>query len=115
MLAEHRQNRLNRLLEKLQEIKGVTKVVQDDFNRSTIDVVLYLDDCGSRAGSLSGNKPYRFAAPLREIRRAIKLTCSEQDVYFSFLDGPVMIYTSIGKDKVKDGYSTDRIVIEVLI
>lgn len=98
---------------KLLSVVGVTDVALDDYDSTSVNVFISLDDANSRSGSLSGKKPYRFTHPLRNIKSGIKKAMREMGLGFNFLSWPELEYYSNGGDKVKDGYSQDHIKIEV--
>ena len=113
MFPQQRQLKLDPLLDKLRKLPGIKEIHQDDFDSSAINVVLVLDDMGSRAGSFDGQRPYRFAVSIRKVKGAIIRVLKE--VGFNFLDWPELRYISNGGEKVKNGYSGDSIKIEVFV
>lgn len=111
MFPAERQAKLDPILAELKKIPGIVKVAQDDFDSTSIRVVCYLDDCNSRAGSLRGNKPFRFAQPIRSTKAAIKKSCKGTGLLFT--NTPVLQYESSNGEKVKDGYDSDHISIDL--
>lgn len=112
MLAAHRQAKLAPVLASLRAIPGVTAAGSDDWDAISVNVVVSLDASG-HAGSLNGRKPMRFVRPLRTIKADVRRACKE--VYFRYLDYPVMTYRKSAGDKVQDGYDGESIKIEVYV
>lgn len=113
MFPQHRQSRLDPVLSALRLIPGVAEVTQDDFDSSSINVFIRLDDDNSRYGSMTGDKPYRFAQPLFDTTVAIKQALHTARLDFRFLNQPRMTHVRNGGKRIRDGYSTDSYKVEV--
>jgi hypothetical protein len=116
MFPQERQTRLDPVLESLKALPGFMAVQQDDFDSTSINVFVELDDCNSRAGSFGGKKPLRFAVPIRTMKNNIKKVLKKAGLRFNFLEWPVMQYVSVGNEiPLKDGYDGSYIKLEVFI
>jgi hypothetical protein len=122
-LAPHRQTVIDAAVTALNAIPGVKAAWGDDFDSSSVNVFLTLDDCNSRSGSFMGRKPYSFhpalgKQPIRGAKNAIKkaLKTVLGKTNFDITEWPKLEYRYIGGGITsKDGYDGDRIGLVVYV
>ena len=112
-----RKRQLDPLLDKLSGSTSIVSVQADDFNSSSINVFVNLDVLCAGSSRFGGNpRPLGFTAHLRSIKASIKRICHQCGVSFNFLDWPSLQYVADGSGgKLKDGYSSQHIKIEVFV
>lgn len=115
MFPSNRQEQLNPIVQDLQAVPGVTNVKQDDFDSRSIRLFITLDDGNSKAGSINGHKPFRFTQPLRQTSAKIAAIFRKHKVNADVLDRPKLTYNSFNYRKYPDGYTTDRIMVDVYV
>jgi hypothetical protein len=115
MFPADRQAQLDPIINEIKAIPGVVSVKQDDFDSVSIRLFIALDTDNSYGGSIGKDKPYRFKKPLRSISAQLAAVFRRQEVNAEILDRPRMTYYSNQGDKIRDGYSTSRFMIDLYV
>ncbi len=118
MFPSQRQQELNPVLEKLNQIEGIQNIFQDDFDSGGINVFFDLV-----VDSKLGNRPMEFKVRLGEVKKQLRHTFKKLNVGFRVTDYPVMEYENVSihdrcpgdPSRRKKGFDQTRFGIEVFV